>query len=424
MITNDYKSNTSSHKITVPFYLYASFAFFIACILLLFSTDSFNQNHFSPKLLAITHTMALGWATMIIMGASHQLIPVLTEDKLYSEKLALLSFYLLALGIPLLVYGFFTFNMGAISKWGGRLIILSVLSYVINLSTTIIKSKSENIHILFVFIASIWLMITAVFGLALIYNFSTKLLPNDSLMYLPMHAHAGIVGWFLLVIIGVGSRLIPMFLISKYQNTKILKVILILINAAMLTYVLTFNNKLNIFSIISIITIISSVVLFINYCRNAYKSRIKKKIDNQIKISLLSVIIMTVPIILLIIILTLNYINDKSNNSLVLIYGFIIFFGWMTAIILGMTFKTLPFIIWNKIYKVQSSTNKYPNPNELYSQKIFKTMSIFYVLSIIIFSIGIMNNFRWMLQLGALSFIIVAILYNINVIKLIFKSSE
>ena len=424
MVINANNSNTSNHKIVIPFYLYASIAFLIACVLLLFSTDSFNQNHFSPKLLALTHTMALGWGTMIIMGASHQLIPVLIENKLYSDKLALISFYLLAIGIPLLVYGFLTFNMGAISKWGGRLIILSVLTYVINLAVSIIKSKSENIHILFVFVASVWLLVTAVFGLALIYNFSTNLLPNDSLMYLPMHAHAGIVGWFLLIIIGVGSRLIPMFLISKYHNTKILKLILILINAAMLTYVLTFNNKLNVYSIISIVAIITSVVLFINYCRNAYKSRIKKKIDNQIKISLFSVLIMAIPIIILTLILTLNYLNSKSNNNLVLSYGFIIFFGWMTAIILGMTFKTLPFIIWNKIYKVQSSSNKYPNPNELYSQKIFKTMSAFYVLSIIIFSIGIIYNLIWTLKIGALSFIIVAALYNINVIKLIFKTSE
>ncbi len=419
MLINSNNSNTSNHKIVLPFYLYAAIAFLIACILLLFSADSFNQNHFSPKLLALTHTMALGWGTMIIMGASHQLIPVLIENKLYSNKLALTSFYFLAIGIPLLVYGFLTFNMGDISKWGGRLIILSVLSYVINIAISIIKSKSENVHILFVFVASIWLLITAVFGLALIYNFSTNLLPNDSLMYLPMHAHAGIVGWFLLIIIGVGSRLIPMFLISKYQSTKILKIILILINAAMLTYVLTFNNKLNIYSIISIVAIITSIILFINYCRIAYKSRIKKKLDNQIKISLLSVMIMTVPIIILILILTLNYLNDKSNNNLVLSYGFIIFFGWMTAIILGMTFKTLPFIIWNKIYKVQSSSNKFPNPNELYSQQIFKLMSTIYVLSIIIFSIGIIYNLIWMLQMGAVSFIIVATLYNINVIKLI-----
>lgn len=424
MIINANNTNTSSHKIVIPFYLYASIAFMIACILLFFSSDSFNQNHFSPKLLAITHTMALGWGTMIIMGASHQLVPVLIENKIYSNTLALLSFYFLAIGLPLLIYGFLTFNMGDVSKWGGRLILLSIISYVINLSMSIYKSKAENIHILFVFIASLWLLLTALFGLALIYNFTSNVLPNDSLVYLPMHAHAGIVGWFLLIIIGVGSRLIPMFLISKYQNTKLLKAILILINSAMLLYILSYEGKMNIYTIIAAFSIVISIVLFIIYCRNAFISRIKKKIDNQIKISLLSVIIMSIPIIILSIILWLNYQSKSDNHSLVITYGFIIFFGWITAIILGMTFKTLPFIIWNKIYKVQSASQKYPNPNELYSQSIFKNMSIIYVISIVIFSAGILFNFRWMLQIGALSFIATSVLYNINVIKLIFKKSS
>lgn len=423
MIINANNTNTSSHKIVLPFYLYASIAFMIACIMLFFSSDSFNQNHFSPKLLAITHTMALGWATMIIMGASHQLVPVLIENKIYSNKLALISFYLLVIGLPLLIYGFLTFNMGEVSKWGGRLIVLSIISYVINLSVSIYKSKAENIHILFVFIASLWLLLTALFGLALIYNFTSNLLPNDSLMYLPMHAHAGIVGWFLLIIIGVGSRLIPMFLISKYQNTKLLKTILVLINAAMLLYILSYNGSLSIYTIISAICIIISILLFIYYCRKAFLTRIKKKIDNQIKVSLLSVFIMSVPIIILSIIIWLNYQSKSNNNNLVITYGFIIFFGWITAIILGMTFKTLPFIIWNKIYKIQSANQKYPNPNELYSQSIFKAMSIFYVISIVIFSAGILLNFRWMLQIAALLFITSAALYNINVVKLIFKKS-
>lgn len=396
MIINANNTNTSSHKIVIPFYLYASVAFMIACILLFFSSNSFNQNHFSPKLLAITHTMALGWGTMIIMGASHQLVPVLIDNKIYSNTLALLSFYFLAIGLPLLIYGFLTFNMGDVSKWGGRLILLSIISYVINLSMSIYKSKAENIHILFVFIASLWLLLTALFGLALIYNFTSNLLPNDSLMYLPMHAHAGIIGWFLLIIIGVGSRLIPMFLISKYKNIKLLKTILILINTAMLLYILSYSGSINIYTII----------------------------DNQIKISLLSVIIMSIPIIILSIILWLNYQSKSNNNSLVITYGFIIFFGWMTAIILGMTFKTLPFIIWNKIYKVQSVSQKYPNPNELYSQSIFKTMSIIYVIAIVIFSAGILLDYRWMLQIGALSFIATSALYNINVVKLIFKKTS
>jgi cbb3-type cytochrome oxidase subunit 1 len=66
-----------------------------------------QQHYFNPKTLAITHLMALGWGTMIILGASHQLLPVLIEGKLDSYLLALLSFIFAAAGIPLLVTGFY-----------------------------------------------------------------------------------------------------------------------------------------------------------------------------------------------------------------------------------------------------------------------------------------------------------------------------
>jgi hypothetical protein len=52
-------------------------------------------------------------------------------------------------------------------------------------------------------------------------------------------------------------------------------------------------------------------------------------------------------------------------------YGFIIFFGWITAIILGMTFKTLPFIVWNKVYHQQAGKGKTPNPKDLFSATDF-----------------------------------------------------
>src|SRR6185369_3672410 len=99
---------------------------------------------------------------------------------------------LAAVGIPLLVYGFFEFNMGAPSKWGGRLVVLALLCYLINLGKTIANGKSENVHAVFVFTATVWLFLTAFFGLALVYNFTYPLMPHDSTHYLPLHAHAGV----------------------------------------------------------------------------------------------------------------------------------------------------------------------------------------------------------------------------------------
>lgn len=87
--------------------------------------------------------MALGWGTMIIFGASHQLLPVLTESGLFSITLGYLSFALAAAGIPLLVYGFYYFDLGWPAQWGGSAMVLSILCYVINVAGTITKGKKR-----------------------------------------------------------------------------------------------------------------------------------------------------------------------------------------------------------------------------------------------------------------------------------------
>ena len=116
--------------------------------------------------------------------------------------------------------GFMFLNMGWPAKWGGRLVILAIIAYLINLAVSMVKSKHENVHAFFVFTAALWLLATATVGLMMVYNFTYPLMPKGSLDYLPLHAHIGIVGWFLLLVMGVGSRLIPMFLISKYNNPQ------------------------------------------------------------------------------------------------------------------------------------------------------------------------------------------------------------
>ncbi len=201
-------SNTSlvkntSYKVVLPFYIYAALSFLVATILLFFSSSAFLQHYFHPKTLAITHLMALGWGTMMILGASHQLVPVLIEGRLHSNVLAWFSFVLAALGIPLLVYGFYNFDFGWPAQWGAILINSGVIFYLINIAISMVRSKKENVHAVFVFTATLWLLITTMVGLFLIYNFTHNILSKDSLAYLPLHAHLGIIGWFLLLVIGV-----------------------------------------------------------------------------------------------------------------------------------------------------------------------------------------------------------------------------
>ncbi len=409
----------TNHRIVIPFYVYAALSFLVATLLLFISGEAFTQHHFHPRTLAITHTMALGWGTMIILGASHQLLPVLTGSSLYSTALAHASFLLAAVGIPILVYCFFHFRMDWLAQAGSLLINGAVICYVINLYGCMRKSSKVNVHAVFVLTASLWLLATTIIGWLLVINFTNPILPADSLAYLSLHAHLGIVGWFLLLVTGVGSRLIPMFLISKYDHPRMLWYIYSLVSGALVLFIIFFVTDLNrAVYLLPLAAVFLSLALFAVFCRKAYQQRIRKQVDEQVKISLLSVAMMLLPIVLLLVIILL-LVFSFANEKLVLAYGFSIFFGWLTAIILGMTFKTLPFIVWNKIYHPKTGMGKMPNPKDLFDHKVFNAMGILYLAGFCLFLAGILCGRVMIIQLASTLLIVTAVLYNFNILKML-----
>lgn len=416
--SNSVLQQTTSYKVVLPFYIFAAISFMLACVLLLIHTDVIHQHYFQPYTLAITHLMALGWGTMIILGASHQLLPVLIEGKLDSYPLAYLSFIFAATGIPLLVTGFYLFNMGLILQSGAVLVNAAVICYFLNVMGSIGDSKKFNVHAWFMATAALWLFITTFFGLMLVFNFTRSWLPQNSTEYLTLHAHMGLAGWFLLMVIGVASRLIPMFLISKYENTKTLWWIYALINTGLTGFVLlkTFDAYTQFFYTPFLLVFIA-LLLFLNYCYKAYKVRIRKLVDEQMKVSLLSVALLFLPLFSLLIVIYLMSGDTKAN--IVLLYGFCIFFGWITAMIFGMTFKTLPFIVWNKVYHTHAA-GKTPTPKELFSERLFKIMAVLYLTGFIAFLFGIIFLNNPLLKIGAVSLLASAIFYVWNVAKTIF----
>jgi hypothetical protein len=414
---------TTSYKVVLPFYIYATISFLVACILLLLNTRILHQHYFLPQTLAITHIMALGWGTMIILGASHQLLPALIDGKLSSNTLAWLSFLFAAVGIPLLVTGFYLFQTGWLLQTGAILVNAAIIFYLVNVISSIYESKKCGVHAVFVATASLWLFATAFFGLLLVFNFTRNWLSENSVEYLSLHAHMGIAGWFLLLVLGVGSRLIPMFLISKYNDPKKLWWIYSLVNLALCGFILLriFAAPEPLYFAPSVL-IGAALLIFLVYCRRAYRSRLRKQVDEQIRLSLLSVAFLLLPLLCLFIVIAFMGRNPQART--VLLYGFCIFFGWITAIILGMTFKTLPFIVWNKVYHDKAAKGKTPAPKELFSEKLFKGMKIFYLSGFAIFILGIIILNNILLTAGAAALLLAALSYAGNVARILLHKAK
>src|SRR5690606_26596045 len=167
--------------------------------------------------------------------------------------------------------------------------------------------------------------------------------------------------------------------------------------------------------ILSTCLIGSGLLFFCYYVLKAYHDRIRKKIDQQMKLSLYAIGMTLIPLI----VLGVLFSSMELNPSLVMAYGFCIFFGWITSLILGMTFKTLPFIIWNKIYRFQSGKRKTPEPRDLFNPVIFLAMVIAYVTGFSILLIAIILNIGFLLPWGSGLLVLSAILYSVNIFQVI-----
>lgn len=414
---------TTNYKIVVPFYAYASISFFIGTVLLFFQIEDLAGHYFNPHTLATVHTMALGWGTMVILGASHQLLPVLIESKLDSDLLGYLTFGFAAVGIPILIYGFYTFQLGWLTQLGGTFVNIAIGLYVINVISSAMYGSRLNVHAWFIIIASLWLFLTTFFGLLLVFNFTQSVLPQNSVHYLSLHAHMGLVGWFLMLVMGVGSRLVPMFLISKYNNEKILWWIFGSVNLSLVIFVglQLFQLASNLY-ILPIVLGLIGVLLFGLYCYKSYQVRIRKAVDNQMKTTLLSVAQMILPIIIML--YAIIMMPEGTSSKVATLYGFCIFFGWLTAIIIGMTFKTLPFIIWNVAYHKKGHKGKTPAPKDLFKEGVYLGMLVSYLLGFVIFALGFIIDQSLWIRIGAGALIVSAALYVANVGIVIFHQPK
>ncbi len=399
----------------LPFYATGAVMFFVLCVLMVFSPQSFTQHYFTPHLLTMVHVAALGWGTMIIFGAAHQLLPVICEQDLYSEKMASFVWYTLTLGMILLTTNFWNLTVGWVMIAGGSLIVVSATLYLINVLKTSGIGKKYSIQKLFLISSAFWLLFTVVVGLLLAINLKFPFFKQSHLEILKLHAHAGFAGWFLQLITGVSTKLVPMFLLGKSTKEYLLKWAFILQNIGLILfltdgYFVGVSARILIYAVIVLI----GVIFWLLYLYDTFKNRLRKRIELLMKHAFLSFFALVLSILLL------PAVYFSTGYRWAMLYGTLLFMGWITSIILGKTFKTLPFIIWNNHYKNLSGKVKIPLPKDLYSEKLTIWQFRIFIAAFSVFALGIIAQQIIVIRIGAVLWVVVAILYNINVFKLMF----
>ena len=416
--------NAPSPKVVVPHFVFGSLTWLAVSLLIMFNPEAFTQHFFNPLLLSITHLLALGWITMIIFGALYQLIPVIMEVKLYSERFALISFVLLALGSVILAYSFWQFSFHTMLFVGATFVVTAVVFFVTNVLITAYSSKKKNIERIFIITAVIWLLFTVLAGLTLAINFVFPFLDTPNLELLKLHAHAGIVGWFIQLIIGVSSKLLPMFMVSHNLTTKKLTYAYFLINIGLLFGIVSLFIQWKYGVILSVISVVLGIFSYLSFLFEAYKKRVKKRLDIGMKQSALSFAVLVIPLFLILsFVFNFGFFNNLTL-PLSVAYGSTIFIGFISSLIMGQTYKTLPFIIWLKVYRGRIGKVTLPLPKDLYVEKVAIAQLWLFAIGFLFLLIGITTTKNSILSAGGAVLFLSVTLYNFNILKIIFHKPQ
>ena len=418
------KQNPGLYRIVVTHYIVAAFCFLILSVMMLFSVKAFTGHYFHPQILAITHMAALGWGTMIILGASYQLIPVVLEAELYSEKLAWISFALFLPGLLALVYSFWIFVPGIHMQCGAILLLAAVVLFTVNIYLTTKKKKLETIQEDFIFSACICLCLTVALGTALVFNFTLSIFPEDQLHFLKLHAHLGLIGWFLLMLIGVSSKLVPMFLVSSYQKTRLLTVSYYLIVGALVCFLVDsylFGLSFRTYLIFAIGA--AGICCYFIFLLKCLRSRLRKHLDLPMLNSFLSFIFLKIAVLTVPFIIYFHLKNNPVTIRLSMVYGELMLMGWVTALILGQTFKTLPFIVWVKHYEHLAGKFKTQMPADLFVNRLLKAQTAAFIIFCLTFMPGCYFAVIPLIYTGIIALAITASLYLSNVLIVIFHKT-
>lgn len=421
MLQNDSLSTAYAppFSIVLKYFFTGIFSFFILNLLLVLNYNTFTGYHFQPKILALTHIATLGWITMVIFGALFQLIPVILQVKLFSEKLAEIQFWIFALGVLMLVYSFWFFLLGDPMTIAASLINLAVIIFLINIIATLTKVKEWNITATYLSAALFYLFVTAVFGLLLAINLGHPFFEVNHLTYLGYHANIAIVGWVTMVIMGVTFKLIPMFTLSHDFSTFSGKLAFVFVNLGLAGLLIILHLPENkIYFLVSAFMIVTGIFFFIFQVYIIFKKRIRKKLDSALRFTFTAYLILGITTLFGLSFLFFDY---TKITSITLVYGYLVFIGFISMLIVGQMYKILPFLTWYHKYSSKAGIEKVPMLREMYNEKIAGIEFYLMIIAVAGVAVSVLLNLNVIVLVFFTVMLVSVLLFVFNMVKIVVK---
>jgi hypothetical protein len=337
----------------------AAVAFVSAAVGLVWLAPELGGHYYHPQILALTHTVTLGWITLTIMGASYQLIPIVFQRPIWSTRLARWQFWLLLVGIIGMVAHF------RLGTWPGllsaaALVALGCGAHLLNVGLTLRGLSRWDFTARLVAMGYAGLGLTVLFGLALAANRIWVFLPGTFFPRLQAHFHLGLLGWIAPMVWGVGARVYPMFLLAAPPTGWPARAQLWGLALGVPTIVLGLLG-LPILIPLGAITVAVAAIGHIAWVVDMARRSKRPRLDWPIYFVLTGTAFL-IPAIALGLAFAVDLV---AGPRLAQAYAIVCLGGWVSLIIVGMMLKIVPFLVWYQRYGPLAGRSPVPTVAQL-----------------------------------------------------------
>lgn len=208
------RAGRTTGGLPLAYLLTAALAFVLAAVGVPLLAADLARHYYNPHVVALAHTITLGWITLALMGATYQLVPVILERPVWSVRLAWCQYALMVAGIVGMV-GHFYIAQWAGLVWSASLVAVAVVLHIVHVGLTLRGLRAWTFTARLLVLALAGLGLTVAFGVVLGLDRTLKFLPTPFFPTIYAHLHLALLGWVAPMVVGVGARIYPTFLVGR-----------------------------------------------------------------------------------------------------------------------------------------------------------------------------------------------------------------
>jgi hypothetical protein len=343
--------------------------------------------------LASIHLLTLGVLSLTAMGASYQLFPVVTRQPLVRVWPARLGLAAMISGIPLLTAGMAWANPPVMAV-GGGLVAGGLILFAWLTAHNLTRAGSMPVVAAHGWGALIALLGLMAIALVLIGDFSLGFLVDHAGLAL-IHMVLGGFGFMGLLVLGLSLVLIPMFVLSRAQPSRMGWVQLVMTGAALTLFSLGVWLDIRLLSLSAFVPGIAAIGTYIWLMRETLRTSMRKRLGPSFFMIRLSW-----GLLVLALLTGLAVTGGLPVPNGPALFGFLGLVGWLLTFLTGVLQRIMPFLA-----SMHGSTRSGAPAllSDLTAETPLRAHVACHLVALVLVSLGIVTDQVVVVQVGAAS---------------------